>query len=279
MLAIRRDRRGFTLIELLVVIAIIAILAAILFPVFARAREAARKSTCQSNMKELGTALALYYNDYDAMMPASGIVTLAKNPSANAWSSADCQIFATQAGQLPPAANQPQNATWATLLYSHMKNKDIMWCPSDSNKGASTATTLQVSYWYKAAIDKAWWGDNGASWACKKEGEFEYPADQVVFYEKAGWHWGDAARGFADGVTLNATFMDGHVKNIRLKGASKQATTALDALGTTTGNAPQWFNSQMVNPTTGDTSTGGPYPRAAYTGQQYDPRFYADEIQ
>lgn len=59
--------RGFTLIELLVVIAIIAILAAILFPVFARARENARKSTCQSNLKQIGTAFNMYLQDYDGM--------------------------------------------------------------------------------------------------------------------------------------------------------------------------------------------------------------------
>lgn len=62
-------KRGFTLIELLVVIAIIAILAAILFPVFARAREAARATACKSNLKQLGTAMSMYVQDYDENMP------------------------------------------------------------------------------------------------------------------------------------------------------------------------------------------------------------------
>ncbi|MFQ6096462.1 MAG: DUF1559 domain-containing protein [Armatimonadota bacterium] len=62
-------RRGFTLIELLVVIAIIAILAAILFPVFARAREKARQASCLSNMKQIGLALMMYVQDYDEMSP------------------------------------------------------------------------------------------------------------------------------------------------------------------------------------------------------------------
>ncbi|MBC7286871.1 MAG: DUF1559 domain-containing protein [Armatimonadetes bacterium] len=67
-------RRGFTLIELLVVIAIIAILAAILFPVFARAREKARQASCQSNLKQIGLALAMYVQDYDERWPSGNPV-------------------------------------------------------------------------------------------------------------------------------------------------------------------------------------------------------------
>jgi prepilin-type N-terminal cleavage/methylation domain-containing protein/prepilin-type processing-associated H-X9-DG protein len=69
---VRRDRSGFTLIELLVVIAIIAILAAILFPVFAQAREKARQATCTSNLKQIVTAIMMYEQDYDeVMMPGA----------------------------------------------------------------------------------------------------------------------------------------------------------------------------------------------------------------
>jgi prepilin-type N-terminal cleavage/methylation domain-containing protein len=60
-----RRHRGFTLIELLIVIAIIALLAAILFPVFARSRENARRASCQSNLQQIGVALLLYARDYD----------------------------------------------------------------------------------------------------------------------------------------------------------------------------------------------------------------------
>jgi prepilin-type N-terminal cleavage/methylation domain-containing protein len=65
------NRKGFTLIELLVVIAIIAILAAILFPVFSQAREKAKQSTCQSNLKQIGLAIRMYTEDYDDYMPPS----------------------------------------------------------------------------------------------------------------------------------------------------------------------------------------------------------------
>src|SRR3954471_5248630 len=65
-------RKGFTLIELLVVIAIIAILAAILFPVFAQAREQARSTACLSNLKQLGTAITMYRSDWDSRGPFAG---------------------------------------------------------------------------------------------------------------------------------------------------------------------------------------------------------------
>jgi len=73
---LRRTQRGFTLIELLVVIAIIAIMAAILFPVFAKAREKARQCTCLSNMKQVGTALLAYATDYDSHLPLPATQTM-----------------------------------------------------------------------------------------------------------------------------------------------------------------------------------------------------------
>src|ERR1044072_7200814 len=74
-MARHRTRRGFTLIELLVVIAIIAILAAILFPVFAQAREKARQATCLSNLKQIGTGVVMYVQDYDEIYPLSQYFT------------------------------------------------------------------------------------------------------------------------------------------------------------------------------------------------------------
>lgn len=69
MFALRRDKKGFTLIELLVVIAIIAILAAILFPVFARARKTAQRTSCLNNLKQIGTAIRMYSNDWEEKYP------------------------------------------------------------------------------------------------------------------------------------------------------------------------------------------------------------------
>src|SRR5438128_6726307 len=70
-----RRMTGFTLIELLVVIAIIAILAAILFPVFARAREQARKASCLSNLRQIGTGILMYAQDFDDVLPPPRIGT------------------------------------------------------------------------------------------------------------------------------------------------------------------------------------------------------------
>jgi prepilin-type N-terminal cleavage/methylation domain-containing protein/prepilin-type processing-associated H-X9-DG protein len=95
-------KRGFTLIELLVVIAIIAILAAILMPVFARAREQARKSACLSNLKQIGSAILMYAQDYDEML----------NPVAT--------------GTCPG----PFAFGWADIIFPYIKNAQVFDCPS-----------------------------------------------------------------------------------------------------------------------------------------------------
>jgi len=96
-------RGGFTLIELLVVIAIIAILAAILFPVFAQAREAARKASCQSNLKQIGTAWVMYAQDYD------------ERTLINTWNGGGFQ----------------KNRIFGQSIQPYVKNYGILLCPSD----------------------------------------------------------------------------------------------------------------------------------------------------
>src|SRR3954447_21683824 len=98
----RRYIPAFTLIEMLLVIAIIGLLAAILFPVFSRARESARKSSCQSNLKQLGMADLQYQQDYDELSVPGRI------------GGAGTQAFA-----------------WTALIMPYLKNSQILVCPSD----------------------------------------------------------------------------------------------------------------------------------------------------
>ena len=98
----RRPTRAFTLIELLVVIAILAILAAILFPVFARAREKARQTACLSNLKQIGSAILMYAQDYEESLPL------------------------VESG----TCGTPDSYGWADLVYPYVKNAQVFDCPS-----------------------------------------------------------------------------------------------------------------------------------------------------
>jgi prepilin-type N-terminal cleavage/methylation domain-containing protein/prepilin-type processing-associated H-X9-DG protein len=108
-------RRAFTLIELLVVIAVIAILAAILFPVFAQAREKARQTTCLSNMKQLGLAAGLYVEDWDEGFPQTHL-------TGTPWSHRSRRDRLT--------------ADWFRLLYPYTRTPAVNVCPSDPNISA-----------------------------------------------------------------------------------------------------------------------------------------------
>jgi prepilin-type N-terminal cleavage/methylation domain-containing protein/prepilin-type processing-associated H-X9-DG protein len=121
-------KRGFTLIELLVVIAIIAILAAILFPVFAKAREKARQATCASNEKQIGLALLQYVQDADDVMPYSYY-----------GSTGDSDMVS--------------NYKWMDAIYPYMKNEQVFDCPSDNQS---------PKYHYRTGEDYGSYGLNGA---------------------------------------------------------------------------------------------------------------------
>jgi len=120
-------RRGFTLIELLVVIAIIAILAAILFPVFAQAREKARQTGCLSNMKQMGTAFVMYMQDWDGRLPGGAPYT--SHPGWGDW------VGMTKWGG-PCTAQFPMMPEQGSL-WPYVKNAQVYVCPSASpqNRG------------------------------------------------------------------------------------------------------------------------------------------------
>lgn len=134
MLRRNTQRRAFTLIELLVVIAIIAILAAILFPVFAKAREAARKTACINNLKQIGTGIMMYAQDYDETLPSAPFA----NAPAGLWNT--------------PTWN---NYGWSyafILLDPYIKNTQVFGCPSSRKQMVGPAPQINMTYAYSEYI-------------------------------------------------------------------------------------------------------------------------------
>jgi prepilin-type N-terminal cleavage/methylation domain-containing protein/prepilin-type processing-associated H-X9-DG protein len=222
-------RRGFTLIELLVVIAIIAILAAILFPVFAQAREKARQTSCMSNTRQIGTALMMYAQDYDE------VVVLNNN------------------------APDKQLLVWLDLLLPYTKNTGIFVCPSASASnglytsygGNTAAYVLNNVYWnnrqlgsifektsgmtpaslasIEDAVGTVFCGDGGGVTGVTKwdpeqivnDGLIQVEADASPGRIRSKFQGAFLAR-HSDG--LNVTFFDGHTKWLKINELAKKNT-------------------------------------------------------
>jgi prepilin-type N-terminal cleavage/methylation domain-containing protein/prepilin-type processing-associated H-X9-DG protein len=129
-----RKSFGFTLIELLVVIAIIAILAAILFPVFAQAREAARKTSCLSNEKQISLGVLMYAQDYDEHLQD---MVLGGNCNQSCWIGSGC-------------AYQDAGGWWFGRIYPYIKNYQIFSCPDDTRSFSSTQANTNSNAWNQA---------------------------------------------------------------------------------------------------------------------------------
>ena len=159
-------RTGFTLIELLVVIAIIAILAAILFPVFAQAREKARQTACVNNICQLGIALAVYRQDYDQRNPGSAEVYHCDPIYSTSYAAAGyppwqvsaglvntfsqwvpCYSVFNSVGTPSSGISAAWNATGVARggLYPYVKNAQVYVCPSDS-QGAKTKLSYSMNF-------------------------------------------------------------------------------------------------------------------------------------
>jgi len=125
------SKKGFTLIELLVVIAIISILAAILFPVFARARENARRTSCMSNLKQIGLGILMYSQDYDEKFPQARVeLTASKVTATNPYG-------------------------WADALQPYVKSVQLFQCPSETEGPIDDPTSINPGYsdyWYNRML-------------------------------------------------------------------------------------------------------------------------------
>jgi prepilin-type N-terminal cleavage/methylation domain-containing protein/prepilin-type processing-associated H-X9-DG protein len=216
-------KRGFTLIELLVVIAIIAILAAILFPVFAKARESARKATCQSNLKQIGLAFGMYKQDFDERWPQNG------PPDAT-----DCATM----------TNRFNYRGWiSNALMPYTKNTGVFNCPSNNGTQSNIETptacgnppppnlVYRVGYNYNYMGVQQATGNTGNSMPGLGyvDASALRPAEQAIMWDSAN-RWADYNGGFFarditawfdqknvnyghwHSETANFLYMDGHVK-------------------------------------------------------------------
>jgi prepilin-type N-terminal cleavage/methylation domain-containing protein/prepilin-type processing-associated H-X9-DG protein len=238
---------GFTLIELLVVIAIIAILAAILFPVFGRARENARRSSCQSNLKQMGLGIMQYTQDYDEKMPPL-------------WT----------------GSTFPGSWRWMDGIQPYVKNDQIFNCPSDTDQDnkyvvnlGTVAGTAPPDKFGSYAGSNAYWGNLNDAWGGAMTSNagitisivsLESPSTTFMVGDSNGsfqlsWQWNNGATGQPDLAdisgnpaavggksatdtnmegkmvarhldTLNILFCDGHVKAMKLTSLLEKSTTA-----------------------------------------------------
>ena len=222
---IRNNRSAFTLIELLVVIAIIAILAAILFPVFARARENARRSSCQSNLKQIGLGVIQYAQDYDERMPS---------------------------GRMSAGNADNIGGAWPILLQPYVKSYQVFACPSNTRNdqfmndsefpaAAGNPRIVPVSYSAEVEAPAGTFGTaaNGAAFGARgfvgpNLSDFNNVSQTIMIVDSntnnsdfrvSSGNWsGASALGSGTGnpalfsghlSTMNTLFADGHVKTMR----------------------------------------------------------------
>ena len=206
----RNDKRsGFTLIELLVVIAIIAILAAILFPVFARAREKARQTSCLSNVKQIGLAMLMYTSDYDETWPVAYYFGPGWVPEY-AWD------FIVDYGT---------GASTVGLIGPYTKNGQLAVCPSLRN--AQTFGRPQSGYAYNTSY--LGHGQFEPQPTPASVGDVQSPSETVLLADSACWVGGLASNNylrspadpsnwigpnvhFRHNGAANVAYCDGHAK-------------------------------------------------------------------
>ena len=196
-------KHAFTLIELLVVIAIIAILAAILFPVFAKAREKARTASCGSNVKQMTLGMLQYAQDYDETYAPLGLP----------WQSATAPT--ADPNFCGPQAGYGYWMSWAVLIYPYAKNSQIFLCPSTNYQNNNVAYGLPANCINTSGTRVTLFGTG----AGPKMATLEQPASSLMLSEKGA---GGGNQYILSGPYyacradhnegLNVGFFDGHVK-------------------------------------------------------------------
>jgi len=196
-------RRGFTLIELLVVIAIIAILAAILFPVFAKAREKARQSSCLSNLKQIGTAALMYCADYDDTLFG--------------------HIQGRRDDPVTGASGPPGYIIWPDQILPYVKNEQLFTCPSNQS-ARFVANTRDSTFGYGLNYWQTYYYYYGDFSMIKKAAETIWftDCDYYVVYPSVYLYTfptnttygtnGNARVQLRHNDGVNVAFMDGHSK-------------------------------------------------------------------
>jgi prepilin-type N-terminal cleavage/methylation domain-containing protein/prepilin-type processing-associated H-X9-DG protein len=218
------SKKGFTLIELLVVIAIIAILAAILFPVFATAREKARQAACVSNLRQLGMAWMQYNQDYDECFPPRNSIT---NPNGT-----PSPFFKPQAAVPFPckpcrpidvSTGKPYDCRPYAMPY--LKSVDVFKCPSDNGIHGIFDPTGGKPVWQ---VEGSSYCINSVVTRVHTIGAIPFPSETYLGAEVYSFHYQSQANLLfqtkSGAPTRNAYFCDGHVKQVGENFIAQQCT-------------------------------------------------------